>query len=66
MTRKDLVTRYAQLGLIVAAFVLVASIIAAPLLQRVWAPAVTASLTSNEHTVRLPITPIAVKTERRG
>jgi hypothetical protein len=61
MTRKVRFARYGHAALIIAAFVLVASITAAPVIQRAWTPAVTAT-----NGVRLPITPVALKAERRG
>jgi hypothetical protein len=38
MTRKDVLAWYGQVGLIVAAFVLIGAIVAAPLLPGLWAP----------------------------
>jgi hypothetical protein len=41
MARKDLIARSGRIGLIIAAFALVAGIVAAPLLQKVWSPPLT-------------------------
>jgi hypothetical protein len=41
MRRVDRIAHYGRLGLVVAAFALVAGIVAAPFLQRIWSPALT-------------------------
>ncbi|MBM6582451.1 hypothetical protein ILT44_19795 [Microvirga sp. BT689] len=38
MKRRDLIARYGRLGLIAAALALIAGIIAAPVLTRIWYP----------------------------
>ena len=53
MKRKVRFARYGHAALIIAAFFLVVSIIAAPLIQRAWISAVTAT-----NDVRLPIAPV--------
>jgi hypothetical protein len=38
MARKDLLAMYGRVGLIVAVFVLIGGIVAAPVLERIWPP----------------------------
>ena len=60
MMGRDLIAVYGRAGLIIAAFVLIAGIITAPILPRFGAPVVTASTSQNEPTIRLPITPASL------
>jgi hypothetical protein len=41
MTRKDRVTLYAQIGLILASFAIIGGVIAEPLLRPLWSPQLT-------------------------
>ncbi|WP_230530860.1 hypothetical protein [Microvirga roseola] len=65
MARKDLVALYGRLGLIVAAFAFIASIVAGPILQRLWLSPVTVSEHSTEPVFRLP-EPVALQVESQG
>jgi hypothetical protein len=60
MMGRNMIAVYGRAGLIIAAFVLIAGIITAPILPRVGAPVVTASTSQNEPTIRLPITPASL------
>jgi hypothetical protein len=62
MKRSDLITAYGQAGLIIAAFVLIAGIIVAPILPSVGSPVVTASKPHHEPTFRPTITPASLQT----
>jgi hypothetical protein len=57
MTRRDLISGCARAGLIIAAFVFVAGIIAAPILPKSVTPAAVASMTRHDPNLHLPITP---------
>ena len=61
MMGRDLIAVYGRAGLIIAAFVLIAGIITAPILPRFGAPVVTASTPQNEPAIRLPITPASLQ-----
>jgi anti-sigma-K factor RskA len=62
MTRKDLMANYGRIGLAIAAFALVASIIAAPVLQKLGPSPVVASKQRDEPTFRSLVTPASQKT----
>jgi hypothetical protein len=62
MVRKDLVAAYGRIGLIIAAFVFIAGIIAAPILPKFGSPVVAASKPHHEPSLRLPITPASLQT----
>jgi hypothetical protein len=57
MMGRNLIVVYGRAGLIIGAFVLLAGIIAAPLLPLIGSPVVTASRPQSEPAGRLPITP---------
>jgi hypothetical protein len=61
MTRTDLISVYGRIGLIIAAFVLIAGIIAAPILPRFGSPVVTASKPQHEPAFRPLITPASLE-----
>jgi hypothetical protein len=61
---KDLVTAYARIGLIIAAFALVTSIIASPILPRFGSPAVVASKQHQEPAFHRVITPASFQTDK--
>jgi hypothetical protein len=61
MTRRDLIAAYGQLGIIIAAFVLIAGIIAAPILPKSATSAVIASKPHYQPDLHLPITPASFK-----
>src|SRR5215204_1603539 len=64
MRRKDLMAAYRRLGIIIAAFALIAGISAAPLLQREQSPTATSSGQRNEpelHSHEVPTAPLAEK-----
>lgn len=61
MTRRDLVSVYGRFGLIIAAFVFIAGIIAAPVLPKSGTSAVIATKPRYEPEVHLPITPASFK-----
>ncbi len=54
MARKDLVALYGRLGLIVAAFALVAGIVGGPLLQKIWSPHHTGTEQTDRSALRMP------------
>ncbi len=62
MTRKDLVAIYGRVGLAIAAFALVAGIIAAPVLQMLGPSPVVASNPQDEPAFRSLVTPTSLKT----
>jgi hypothetical protein len=62
MTSKDLIAVYGRVGLTIAAFALVAGIIAAPILPKFGSPAVAVSKPQDEPTFRSFITPAGFKT----
>ncbi len=62
MTRKDLVAVYGRAGLVIAAFALVAGIIAAPILPTLGSPAVVASAPQGEPALRSLVTWASLKT----
>jgi hypothetical protein len=57
MERRDLITIYGRMGLIMAAFVLIAGIIAAPILPKIGTPTALASKPHQEPNLLLPMTP---------
>lgn len=57
MTRNNVVATYGRIALTVAAFALIAGIIAAPILPKPGSPDVVASAQNQEPAHRLPITP---------
>jgi hypothetical protein len=61
MMGRDLIAAYGRAGLIIAAFVLIAGIIMAPILPRVGSPVVTASKLHHEPTFRPTITPASLQ-----
>src|SRR5688572_11438587 len=61
MTRRGLVSVYGRFGLIIAAFVFIAGIIAAPVLPKSGAPAVIATKPRYKPDLHLPITPVSFK-----
>jgi hypothetical protein len=61
---KDLVTAYARIGLIIAAFALVTGIIASPILPRFGSPAVVASKQHQEPAFHRVITPASFQTDK--
>jgi hypothetical protein len=64
MTSRDRCVAYGQLGLIIAAFVFVAGIIAAPILPKSGTSAVVASKSHYEPDLHLPITPASFKRDQ--
>lgn len=62
MTRKDLMAVYGRAGLTIAAFALVAGIIASPILPKFGSPAVVVSEPHGEPPFRSLITPVSFKT----
>lgn len=66
MARKDVVSVYGRLGLIVAAFALVAGIIAAPIIPRLGSSVVAVSDTADEPDLRLPIAPVSLQADKPG
>ncbi len=62
MTRKDLVAVYGRAGLVIAAFALVAGIIAAPILPKFGSATVALSKPQDEPTFRSLVTPAGFKT----
>ena len=62
MTRKDLMATYGRAGLTIAAFALVAGIIAAPVLPKLGPSPVVASQPQDEPTFRSLVTPASLKT----
>ena len=62
MTRKDLVAVYGRVGLAIAAFALVAGIIAAPILPKFGSTAVAVSNPQGEPTLRSLVAPASLKT----
>ena len=61
MTRKDLMATYGRAGLAIAAFALVAGIIAAPVLPKLGPSPIAASQPQNEPTLRSLVTPASLK-----
>jgi hypothetical protein len=57
MTRRDLISGCARAGLIIAAFVFIAGIIAAPILPKSGTSMAVASMPRHEPNLHLPITP---------
>jgi hypothetical protein len=57
MARRDLIAGYGRAGLIIAAFVLIAGIVAAPILPKTGTPTAIASKPYHEPNQLLPITP---------
>jgi hypothetical protein len=66
MARKDLVALYGRLGLIVAAFALVAGIIGGPLLQRIWSPHRMEAEQRDGSALRMPKPPVTLAAEKQG
>jgi hypothetical protein len=62
MTRKDLVAVYGRGGPAIAAFALIAGIIAAPVLQKLGPSPVVALKPQDEPTFRSLVTPASLKT----
>ena len=62
MTRKDLVATYGRIGLAIAAFALVAGIIAAPVLPKLGPSPIVASKSQDEPTLRSLIAPANLTT----
>jgi hypothetical protein len=62
MTRKDLVAVYGRAGLTMAAFALVAGIIASPILPKFGSPAVVVSKQQDGQPFRSLVTPASFKT----
>ncbi|WP_457093948.1 hypothetical protein [Microvirga sp. P5_D2] len=62
MTRKDLLAAYGRVGLTIAAFALVAGIIASPILTKFGSPAVAVSTPQDEPPFRSLVTPASFKT----
>jgi hypothetical protein len=62
MTRKNLVAVYGRVGLTIAAFALIAGIIAAPILPKFGFSAVAMSKPQDEPTFRPLVTPASFKT----
>jgi hypothetical protein len=62
MVRKDLIAAYGRIGLVIAAFVFIAGIIAAPILPRFGSPVVAAAKPHHEPMLRLPLTPASLRT----
>ena len=62
MTRKDLMATYGRAGLTIAAFALVAGIIAAPVLPKFGPSPIVASKPQNEPAFQSLITPASLKT----
>jgi anti-sigma-K factor RskA len=60
MTRKDLVAAYGRVGLAIAAFALVAGIIAAPVLQKLAPSPLVASKQQDEPTFSSLVTPASL------
>ena len=63
MTRKDLMATYGRAGLTIAAFALVAGIIAAPVLPKLGPNTAVASKPQNDPTFRSLITPASFKSD---
>jgi hypothetical protein len=66
MARRDLVALYGRLGLIVAAFAFVAGIVAGPLLQKLWAPALTVTEHQEDPSLHLPAVPASLVSKDQG
>lgn len=66
MARKDLVAVYGGLGLIVAAFALIAGIIAAPILPGVGSSAVAVSDAADEPALHPLVAPVSLQTDKPG
>ena len=62
MTRRDLVAVYGRFGVIIAAFALIAGVVAAPILPNPGTSSVVASKPHYEPDLRLPVTPASLKT----
>ena len=62
MIGRDVIAVYGRVGLIIAAFVLVAGIIAAPVLEKLGPSSVVASKPQDEPTFRSLVTPASLKT----
>ncbi len=62
MTSKDLVAVYGRLGIIITAFVLIAGVIAAPILPKFGSPTVAMSKPQNEPPFRSLVTSASLKT----
>jgi hypothetical protein len=62
MTYKDLVAVYSRVGLTIAAFALVAGIVAAPILPKLGPSAVVVSGLQSKPTLRSLVTPASLKT----
>jgi hypothetical protein len=62
MARKDLVAAYGRTGLAIAAFALVAGIIAAPILPKLRSSPAIASKPQDEPAFRSLVTPASLKT----
>ena len=62
MMGRDVIAVYGRVGLIIAAFVLVAGIIAAPVLEKLGPSPVVASKPQDEPTFRSLVTPASLKT----
>ena len=60
MERRDLITIYGRMGLIIAAFTLIAGIIAAPILPKTGIPTAIASKSYQKPNLLLPITSASV------
>ena len=61
MTRKEMMAMGARIALCVAAFALIAGIVAAPILPKFGSPEAVASARSAEPTQRLPISPASLQ-----
>ncbi len=62
MTRRDLITAFGRVGLTIAAFTLVAGIIAAPILPKFSSPAVAVSKPQDDPAFRSLVMPASFKT----